>query len=76
MPTILGPDAATGLEYRGIVGRDRSTAREFADKGIGFARLQWREDGRVFAAAALDHSCRYGEHDEHHSCGPQELVER
>ena len=74
MLTVLGPYAATGFEYRGIVRRDRSTAREFADKSVRFARLQWREDGRIFAAAALDHGYRCGEHDEHHSRDPQELL--
>ena len=76
MPTIFGPYAATGIEGCGVVRRDRSTACQFADKGVSFSRLQWREDGRLSAAAALDHSCRYGEHDEHRSCGAQELVER
>ena len=55
MLTVLGPYAATGFEYRGIVRRDRSTAREFADKRVRFAMPQWRQDGRVLAAPALDH---------------------
>jgi hypothetical protein len=74
MLTILGPEPATGFEYRGIVERNRSTARELMNDGIGFAGLQPCQDGCIFAAAALDYSFRYGEHDQHHSCGPQEAL--
>ena len=73
MLTVLGPCAATGFEYYGVVRRDRSTAREFTDKSISFTSLKWREDG-LFAAPALDHSYRCGERDEHHGRDPQELL--
>ena len=69
MLTILGPEATTGFEYRDIVGRDRSAARELPSQSIGFAGLQWCQNGWAF-----DQSCRHGEHDEHHCCGPDELV--
>jgi hypothetical protein len=72
--TVLGPYAATGVEYRGVVRRDRSTVREFTDKSVCLATPQWREDGRVFAASALDHGYRCGERDEHYSGDPQELL--
>jgi hypothetical protein len=72
--TVLGPYATTGFKYRGIVGRDRSTAREFTDKGVPVAPLQRREDGRVFYAPALDHSYRCGERDDHDSADPHKLL--
>jgi hypothetical protein len=73
MLTVLGPYAATGVETCGVVRRDRSTAREFADS-VCFAMPHWRCDSRVFAAPALDHCYRCREHDEHHGSGPQELL--
>jgi len=72
MLTVLGPCAATGFEYYGVVRRDRSTAREFTDKSISFISLKWREDGRVFAGPALDHSYRCGKRDKRYSQDPQE----
>ena len=74
MLTVLGPYAATGVEYRGVVRRDRSTVREFTDKSVCLATPQWREDGRVFAASALDHGDRCCEHDEHYGSDSQELL--
>jgi hypothetical protein len=71
MPAVLGPYAAAGIETCRFVPGDRSTAREFTDKSICFATFRWRWDGRVFAA--LDHSYRCGEHDEHHGSDPQHL---
>lgn len=73
MLTVLGPYATTGFEYPSIVGRDRSTTREFTDKCVRVAPLQRREDGRVFAAPALDHGYRCGERDKDYSRDPQEL---
>jgi len=55
MLTVLGPYAATGVETCGVVRSDRSTAREFADNSVCFASPDWRDNGRVFAASALDH---------------------
>jgi hypothetical protein len=74
MLTVLGPDAATGVETCGVVRSDRSTAREFADNSVCFASPHLRDNGRVFAAPALDHGYRCGEHDEHHGSDPQELL--
>ena len=74
MLTVLGPYAATGVETCGVVRRDRSTAREFTNKSARFAALHWCEDGRVFAASALDHGNRCDEHDEHHGGNPQKLL--
>ena len=74
MLTVLGPYAATGVEYRGVVRRDRSTVREFTDKSVCLATPQWREDGRVFAASALDRGYRCREHDEHYGSDSQELL--
>jgi hypothetical protein len=71
--TVLGPYAATGVETGGVVRGDRSTAREFTDKNVCFAAPHWRWDGHIFAASALDHGCRCGEHDEHHGGDPQDL---
>ena len=76
MLTVLGPYAATGVETCGVVRSDRSTAREFIDKSVWFATFHWRQDGRVFAAPALDHGYRCGERDEHGSSDPQELLRR
>ena len=76
MLTVLGPNATTGFEYRGIVRRDGSTAREFTDKGVRVAPFQRREDGRVFAAPALDHGYRCGKRDKDYSRDPQELLRR
>jgi hypothetical protein len=73
MPTVLGPYAAAGVETSAVVRGNRSTAREFTDKSVRFAKLHWCENGRVFAASALDHGCRCGEHDEHHGGDPQDL---
>jgi hypothetical protein len=72
--TILGPYATTGFEYRGIVRRDRSTTREFTDKGVRVAPLQRGEDGRILAALAPDHGYRCGERDKHYSRDAQELL--
>jgi hypothetical protein len=72
--TVLGPYAATGVKYGGVVRRDPSTAREFTDKRVCFATSQWREDGRLSAASALDHGYRCGEHDEHDNGDPQKLL--
>ena len=74
MPTVLGPYAAAGVETSAVVRGNRSTAREFTDKSVRFAKLHWCENGRVFAASALDHGYRYDEHDEHHGGNPQELL--
>jgi len=67
MPTSLGPHATTGVETRGVVRRDRSTARQFTDKSIS----HWRWDGRVIARSALDHGCRCSERHECHGSYPQ-----
>jgi hypothetical protein len=72
--TVLGPYAATGVESRGVVRRDRATASEFTDKNVCFAALHWCENGRVFAASALDHGYRCGERDERYCGKPQELL--
>jgi hypothetical protein len=74
MLTVFGPYAATGVECGNFVRRDRPTAREFTDKSVCFATPQWREDGRLSAAPALDHGYRCGEYDEHYSGDPQELL--
>jgi len=74
MLTALGPYAATGVETCGVARRDHSTARELTHKSVRFAALHWCADGRVFAVLALDHGYRCGEHDEHHSGDPQELL--
>jgi hypothetical protein len=74
MPTVLGPYAATGVENCGVVRSDRSAAREFADNSVCFASPHWRDNGRVFAASALDHGYGRREHDEHHRSDPQELL--
>jgi hypothetical protein len=74
MLAVLGPCATTGGETCGVVRGDRSTAREFTDKSVRFAKLHWCEYGRVFAASALDHGNRCDEHDEHHGGNPQELL--
>ena len=74
MLTVLGPYAATGFEYYGVVRRDRSTAREFADKSVRFAMLQWREGGRLSATSALDDGYHCGERDDRYSGNPQELL--
>jgi hypothetical protein len=74
MLTVLGPYAATGVETCGVVRSDRSTAREFADNSVCFASPLWRDNGRVFAASALDHGNRCREHDEHYGSDPQELL--
>jgi hypothetical protein len=55
MLTVLRPFAATGVETCGVVRRDRSTARELADKRICFATPGRRWNSRDFASAALDH---------------------
>jgi hypothetical protein len=72
--TVLGPYAKTGLECRGIIRRDRPTAREFNDKWIRFAPSQRREDSRIFAAAALDHGNRSGERNRDYGRDPQKLL--
>jgi len=72
--TVLGPYAATGVETCGVVRRDRSTAREFTDKSAWFATFHWRQNGRLFAAPALDNGYRCGERDERYSGDPQELL--
>jgi hypothetical protein len=64
--TILCPYAAAGVETCGVVRGDRSTAREFADNSVCFASPHWRDNGRVFAASALDHGYGCREHDEHY----------
>ena len=74
MLTVLGPYAATGVETSAVVRGYRSTAHEFTDKSICFATFHWCWDGRGFAASALDHGYRCGEHDEHHGRNPQELL--
>jgi hypothetical protein len=74
MLTVLGPYAAAGAETCGVVRSDRSTAREFADNSVCFASPHRRDNGRVFAASALDHGYRCDEHDEHHGGNPQELL--
>jgi hypothetical protein len=74
MLTVLGPYAAASIKCRGVVRRDRSTAREFTDKSVHFAALHWCEDGRVFAVSALDHGNRCDEHDEHDGGNPQKLL--
>jgi hypothetical protein len=74
MLTVLGPYAATGVETCGVARRDRSTPREFADNSVCFASPPWCDNGRVFAASALDHGYRCGEHDEHYGSDPQELL--
>ena len=74
MLTVLRPYAATGVETCGVVRRDRSTACKFADRSVRFANLYGREDGRVFAASALDHGYRCREHDEYYGSGSQELL--
>jgi hypothetical protein len=74
--TVLGPYAATGVEPRRVVRRDRATAYEFTDKSVRFATLHRREDGRFFDTSALDHGNRSDEHDEHHGGNPQELLRR
>jgi len=63
-----------GVKTRGVVRRDRSTAREFTDMSVCFAMPRWRKDSRIFAVSALDHGYRCGEHDEHHS-GDRKNVE-
>jgi hypothetical protein len=73
MPTVLGPYAVTSVETCSVVRRDRSTACKFADRSIPLANLYWREDGRVFAASALDHGYRRGEDAEHNGGDPQRL---
>jgi len=73
MLTVLGPRAATGIETCGVVRGDRATAREFTDKSVCVATFHWREDGRVFAALALDHGYRCGERDKRYSGNPQQL---
>jgi hypothetical protein len=70
MLTVLGPRAATGFEYYGVVRRDRSAARKFSDQSVGFSRPQRREDGHIFVASALDHGYRCGERDDHNSRDP------
>jgi hypothetical protein len=74
MLTVLGPYAAAGVEYYGIVRRDRSTTRKFTDKSVCFVTPQWREDGHISAAPALDHGYQCGEHDDHYNSDPQELL--
>ncbi len=74
MLTVLGPYATTGFEYRSMVGRDRSAAREFTDKSVCLATPQWREDGRLSAAPTLDHGYRCGERDKDDGRDPQELL--
>jgi hypothetical protein len=74
MLTVLGPYAATGFEYYGVVGRDRSAAGKFTDKSVCFATPQWREGGRLSAASALDHGYRCGERHERDGGDPQELL--
>jgi hypothetical protein len=74
MLPVLGPCAATGVETCGVVRSDRSTAREFADNSVCFASPHWRDNGRIFAASALDHGYRRREHDEHHRSDSQELL--
>ena len=74
MLTVLGPYAATGFEYYGVVRRDRSAARKFSDQSVSFSRPQWCEDGHIFAAPALDHGYQCGEPDDHYSGDPQELL--
>lgn len=74
MLMVVGPYAAAGVETCGIVRGDRSTAREFTDKSVYFASPHWRDNGRVFAASALDHRYRCGEHDEHYGSDSQELL--
>jgi hypothetical protein len=76
MLTVLGPYAATGVETCGVVRSDRSTAREFADNSVCFASPHWRDNGRVFAASALDNGYCCGEHDERYSRASQELLRR
>jgi hypothetical protein len=74
MLTVLGPYAATGVETSAVVRGDRSTMRKFTDMSVWFATFHWRQDGRVFAAPALDHGYRGGERDERYSGDPQELL--
>jgi hypothetical protein len=74
MLTVLSPYAATGVETCGLVRNDRSTAREFADNSVCFASPHWRDNGRVFAASALDHGYRCREHDEHYGSDSQEVL--
>jgi hypothetical protein len=74
MLAVLGPYAATGVEDRGVVRRDRSTPRELTDRSVRFANPYRREDGRVFAASALDYGYRCGERDERYSGEPQEFL--
>ena len=76
MLAVLGPYAAADVETCGVVWSDRSTAREFADNSVCFASPHWLDNGRVFAASALDHGYRCREHDEHYSGSPQELLRR
>jgi hypothetical protein len=74
MLTVLSPSAATGAETCGVVRPDRSTACEFTDKNVCFAALHRCENGRLFAASALDHGYCCGEYDERYSCDAQELL--
>jgi hypothetical protein len=41
---------------------------------ICFATPRWREDGRLFAASALDRGYRCDERDENYSSDPQVLL--
>jgi hypothetical protein len=71
---VLGPYATTEFKYRGIVGRDRSTARKFTDKGVRVAPLQRRKGGRILTAPALDSDYRCSERDKDDGRDPQELL--
>jgi hypothetical protein len=72
--TILSPYATAGFERGSIIRPDRSTAREFTDKGGRFAPPQRHEDGRILAAPALDHGDRCGERDRDYGRDPQKLL--
>jgi hypothetical protein len=74
MLTVLGPYAATGVEYRAVVWRDGSTAREFTGESVCVATPGWRGDDLVFAASALDYGYRCGERNERYCGKPQELL--
>ena len=51
--TVLGPDAATGLEHAARPG-DGATAREFADKRVCFVTRRRGARTAVVVASALD----------------------
>ena len=74
MLTVLGPYATADFEYRGIVRRDGSTAREFIDEGVRFTPFQRREDNSILAALVLDQGDRCGERDKDDSRDPQKLL--